>query len=41
MTALCSVTQVMMWLPFSRYISAAPLIARLFASVAPLVKMIS
>ena len=41
MTALCSVTQVMTWLPFSRYISATPLIARLFASVAPLVKMIS
>ena len=40
-TALCSVTHVMMWLPFSRYISATPLIARLFDSVAPLVKMIS
>jgi hypothetical protein len=41
MTALCSVTHVMMWFPFSRYISATPLIARLFDSVAPLVKMIS
>ena len=40
-TALCSVTWVMMWLPFSRYISATPLIARLLLSVAPLVKMIS
>ncbi len=40
-TALCSVTHVMMWLPFSRYISAAPLIARLSDSVAPLVKTIS
>ena len=33
--------RVMMWLPFSAYISATPLIARLFDSVAPLVKMIS
>ena len=41
MTALCSVTAVMMWLPFSRYISATPLIARLSDSVAPLVKTIS
>ncbi len=41
MTALCSVTSVMMWLPFSRYMWAAPLIARLFDSVAPLVKTIS
>ena len=32
---------VMMWLPFSRYISATPLIARLLLSVAPEVKMIS
>ncbi len=32
---------VMMWLPFSRYISATPLIIRLSDSVAPLVKMIS
>ena len=32
---------VMMWLPFSRYISATPLIARLSDSVAPLVKTIS
>ena len=32
---------VMMWLPFSLYISATPLIARLLLSVAPLVKMIS
>ena len=40
-TALCSVTAVMMWLPFSRYISATPLIARLSVSVAPLVKTIS
>ncbi len=40
-TALCSVTAVMMWLPFSRYISATPLIARLSLSVAPEVKMIS
>ena len=31
----------MMWLPFSRYISATPLIARLLDSVAPLVKTIS
>ncbi len=41
MTALCSVTAVMMWSPFSRYIDAAPLIARLSDSVAPLVKTIS
>jgi hypothetical protein len=41
MTALCSVTHVIAWLPFSRYISATPLIARLFDSVAPLVKMTS
>ena len=41
MTALCSVTTVMMWLPLSRRNSAAPLIARLLASVAPLVKVIS
>src|SRR4051812_41057064 len=31
----------MMWLPFSRYISATPLIARLSDSVAPLVNTIS
>ena len=31
----------MMWLPFSLYISAAPLMARLSLSVAPEVKMIS
>src|SRR5205085_8095149 len=31
----------MMWLPFSRYISATPLMARLSLSVAPEVKMIS
>ncbi len=31
----------MMWLPRSRYISAMPLMARLFDSVAPEVKMIS
>ncbi len=41
MTALCSVTCVMMWLPFFLYIAAAPLMARLLLSVAPLVKMIS
>ena len=41
MIALCSVTAVMMWLPFSRYISATPLIARLSDSVAPLVNTIS
>ena len=40
-TALCSIAWVMMWLPFSRYISATPLIIRLSDSVAPLVKMIS
>ncbi len=40
-TALCSVTTVMMWSPFSRYIRAAPLMARLSDSVAPLVKTIS
>ncbi len=40
-TALCSVTHVMMWFPFSRYISATPLIARLSDSVAPLVNTIS
>ncbi len=28
--ALCSVTQVMMWSPFSAYISATPLMARLW-----------
>ena len=39
--ALCSVAAVMMWLPFSAYISATPLSARLFDSVAPLVKTIS
>src|SRR3990170_6855300 len=32
---------VMMWLPFSRYISATPLMARLSDSVAQEVKMIS
>ena len=32
---------VMMWLPFSAYISATPLMARLSDSVAPLVKTIS
>src|SRR5271157_6055723 len=31
----------MMWLPFSLYISATPLMARLSLSVAPEVKMIS
>src|SRR5437660_11854553 len=31
----------MMWLPFSLYISATPLMARLLLSVAPEVKMIS
>jgi hypothetical protein len=41
MTALCSVTHVMMWFPFSRYISATPLIARLSDSVAPLVNTTS
>src|SRR5438128_1282864 len=40
-TALCSVTAVMMWLPFSLYISATPLMARLSLSVAPEVNMIS
>ena len=30
-----------MWLPFSRYISTTPLMARLIASVPPEVKMIS
>ncbi len=40
-TALCSVTTVIRWLPFSRYMWAAPLIARLSDSVAPLVKTIS
>ena len=30
-----------MWLPRSAYCSAAPMMARLFDSVAPLVKMIS
>ena len=40
-TALCSVTAVIRWLPFSRYIWATPLIARLLASVEPLVQRIS
>ena len=39
--ALCSIGDVMMWLPFSLYISATPSSARLLLSVAPLVKMIS
>src|SRR5439155_5931707 len=34
----CSMTVVTMWLPFSRYISATPLRARLIASVPPDVK---
>ena len=38
---MCSVTSVMMWSPFSRYISATPLMARLSLSVAPEVKTIS
>mgnify|MGYP001792476501 CR=1 FL=1 len=41
MTALCSVTTVIRWFPFSRYMWAAPLIARLSDSVAPLVNTIS
>jgi hypothetical protein len=40
-TDLCSVATVMMWSPRSRIARAAPLIARLFDSVAPLVKTIS
>src|SRR5438105_5390043 len=35
MLARCSMTVVTMWLPFSLYISAAPLRARLIASVPP------
>src|SRR5258708_6216119 len=38
MLARCSMTVVTMWLPFSLYISAAPLRARLIASVPPEVK---
>jgi hypothetical protein len=38
---LCSVAQVMTWLPFWRQASAAPLRARLLLSVAPLVQTIS
>src|SRR5439155_1387613 len=40
-TVLCSMAWMIMWLPFSRNISAMPLIIRLSDSVAPLVKMIS
>jgi hypothetical protein len=40
-TDLCSVTWVTTWRPASRYASATPLIARLFASVAPAVKTTS
>src|SRR5436305_741233 len=40
-TALCSVTAVTMWLPFSRQLSATPFRARLSLSVAPEVKTIS
>ena len=40
-TARCSVRPVMIWSPFSRYISTTPLSARLSDSVAPLVKTIS
>ena len=41
-TALCSVTTVMMWSPFSPvHLAPTPLIARLLDSVAPLVKTIS
>ena len=40
-TALCSVAAVIRWLPFWRYIAATPLMARLFASVEPLVQRIS
>src|SRR5947207_3819025 len=36
--ARCSITVVTMWLPFSRYISATPLMARLMDSVPPDVK---
>ncbi len=36
--ARCSMTVVTMWLPFSRYISATPLRARLIDSVPPEVK---
>src|SRR3989442_1598994 len=38
MLARCSMTVVTMWLPFSLYISATPLRARLIASVPPEVK---
>ena len=38
---MCSVASVTMWLPLGRRALATPLIARLFDSVAPLVKMIS
>jgi hypothetical protein len=40
-TALCSVAQVIRCLPLSRYMRAAPRIARLFDSVAPEVNTIS
>ena len=40
-TARCSVDAVIIWSPFSLYISSTPLIARLSDSVAPLVKTIS
>ena len=40
-TDLCSVTTEIRWLPRSRSDCAVPLIARLFDSVAPLVKQIS
>ena len=40
-TALCSVAAVTRWLPFRLRWASAPLIARLFASVAPEVKTIS
>src|SRR5262245_6509998 len=39
--ARCSMAVVTMWLPFSRYISAIPLIARLIDSVPPEVKISS
>src|SRR5437867_4445655 len=39
--ARCSMAVVTMWLPFSRYISATPLIARLIDSVPPEVKITS
>ena len=40
-TARCSVSTVTMWFPRSRDASATPFRARLFDSVAPLVKVIS